>query len=112
MDDIIIFHPLDRGHIEKIVDIQLADVQKRLKEKMITLALDASARDFLIEKGYDKVYGARQMKRTIQKYVEDALAEELLRGTVKEGDDLLLKSAGDKLTFATGAARATSSAPV
>jgi len=108
VDDIIIFHPLDRAHIEKIVDIQLEDVQKRLKDKQITLALDASARDFLIEKGYDKVYGARQMKRSIQKYVEDALAEELLRGNVKEGDSLLLKSVGEKLGFVIGEAKPAS----
>ncbi len=99
VDDIIIFHPLDREHIEKIVDIQLTEVQTRLKEKSITMELEQSARDFLIEKGYDKVYGARQMKRTIQKYVEDAVAEELLRGNVKEKQHLLLKSAGDKLVF-------------
>jgi ATP-dependent Clp protease ATP-binding subunit ClpC len=102
VDDIIVFHPLEKFHIEKIVDIQLEDVQKRLKDKSITLALDPSARDFLIEKGYDKVYGARQMKRTIQKYVEDALAEELLRGNIKEGAVVLLKSAGDKLEFISG----------
>ncbi len=102
VDEIITFHPLDRTHIEKIVDIQLADVQSRLKEKKISLSLNASARDFLIEKGYDKVYGARQMKRTIQRYVEDALAEELLRGNVKEGQDLVLGSAGEKLAFQTG----------
>ncbi len=99
VDDIITFHPLDRKHIEKIVDILLADVQSRLKEKKISLSLDASARDFLIEKGYDKVYGARQMKRTIQKYVEDALAEEMLRGNVKDGKALVLGSAGEKLAF-------------
>lgn len=99
IDDIIIFHPLEKAHIEKIVDIQLSDVQKRLKDKQIHLVLDDAARDFLIEKGYDKVYGARQMKRTIQRYVEDALAEELLRGNVKEGQQVLLKSAGDKLVF-------------
>ncbi|HVZ81819.1 MAG TPA: ATP-dependent Clp protease ATP-binding subunit [bacterium] len=99
VDDIIIFHPLEKTHIEKIVDIQLADVQKRLKDKAITLILDPSAREFLIEKGYDKVYGARQMKRSIQKYVEDALAEELLRGNVKEGSNLTLRSAGEKLDF-------------
>ncbi len=99
VDDIITFHPLERRHLEKIVDIQLEDVEKRLKEKNITLALDESGRDFLIEKGFDKLYGARQMKRTIQRYVEDALAEELLRGTVKEGKRLLLKSAGDHLSF-------------
>ncbi len=112
IDDIIIFHPLDRTHIEKIVDIQLEDVQKRLKDKKITLTLDDSARDFLIEKGYDKVYGARQMKRTIQKYVEDALAEELLRGNVKEGDSVLLKSMGEKLGFATGEAKPASATTV
>ncbi len=99
VDDIITFHPLERSHLEKIVDLQLLDVQKRLKDKNITLELDESGRDFLIEKGYDKVYGARQMKRTIQRYVEDALAEELLRGTVKEGKRLVLKSAGDHLSF-------------
>jgi ATP-dependent Clp protease ATP-binding subunit ClpC len=112
IDDIIIFHPLEKSHIEKIVDIQLSDVQKRLKDRNITLTLDASARDFLIEKGYDKVYGARQMKRTIQNFVEDAVAEELLRGHIKDGQEVLLKSAGDKLIFALDAALpAVSSAP-
>jgi ATP-dependent Clp protease ATP-binding subunit ClpC len=101
VDEIIIFDPLDRPMIEKIVEIQLLDVQKRLTEKKITLTLDQSARDFLVEKGYDKVYGARQMKRTIQRYVEDSLAEELLRGTIKEGQTVLLKSGGDKLVFET-----------
>ncbi len=99
VDEIIIFDPLDRAMIEKIVEIQLSDVQKRLSEKKITLTLDQSAREFLVEKGYDKVYGARQMKRTIQRYVEDSLAEELLRGTIKEGETVLLKSGGDKLVF-------------
>jgi ATP-dependent Clp protease ATP-binding subunit ClpC len=99
IDDIIVFDPLEKAQIEKIVDIQLADVQKRLAEKKITLTLDQSARDFLIEKGYDKIYGARQMKRTIQKYVEDNLAEELLRGTVADGQTVVLKSGGDKLVF-------------
>jgi ATP-dependent Clp protease ATP-binding subunit ClpC len=101
VDEIIVFHPLEKSHIEKIVDIQLADVQTRLKDKQIVLTLDQSARDFLIEKGYDKIYGARQMKRSIQKYVEDDLAEELLRGNIKEGSNLLLKSAGEKLEFLT-----------
>jgi len=99
VDEIIIFDPLDKPMIEKIVEIQLLDVQKRLSEKNITLTLDQSARDFLIEKGYDKIYGARQMKRTIQRYVEDSLAEELLRGSIKDGQTVLLKSGGDKLIF-------------
>jgi ATP-dependent Clp protease ATP-binding subunit ClpC len=112
VDEIITFHPLDRTHIEKIVDIQLDEVRKRLTEKRIQLTLEPSARDFLIEKGYDKVYGARQMKRTIQKYVEDALAEELLRGNVKEGMAVLLQAGGDRLTFAPGAAQPASPATV
>ena len=99
VDEIIIFDPLYKPMIEKIVEIQLLDVQKRLSEKNITLTLDQSARDFLIEKGYDKIYGARQMKRTIQRYVEDSLAEELLRGSIKDGQTVLLKSGGDKLIF-------------
>jgi ATP-dependent Clp protease ATP-binding subunit ClpC len=99
IDEIIVFHPLERTHLEKIVQIQLDDVRKRLKERRITFVLNDSARDFLIEKGFDKAFGARQMKRTIQRYVEDALAEELLRGNVKEGQNLLLQSTGDKLTF-------------
>jgi ATP-dependent Clp protease ATP-binding subunit ClpC len=108
IDDIIIFHPLEKSHIEKIVDIQLSDVQQRLHDKNIVLELEPSARDFLIEKGYDKTYGARQMKRTIQRYVEDAVAEELLRGHVKEGQKVILTSGGDKLVFA---AEASLSAP-
>jgi ATP-dependent Clp protease ATP-binding subunit ClpC len=102
VDEAIIFHALDRTHIEGIVDIQLKDVQARLKEKRIDLVLESPARDFLIEKGYDRTYGARQMKRTIQRYVEDALAEELLRGNLKEGEPVLVKAAGDKLEFVRG----------
>jgi ATP-dependent Clp protease ATP-binding subunit ClpC len=112
VDDIIFFHPLEKAQIEKIVDIQLLEVQNRLAEKKITITLDQSARDFLIEKGYDKVYGARQMKRTIQKYVEDSLAEEILRGHVAEGQTVILKSAGDKLTFDLVATTAASPAAV
>ncbi len=112
IDDIIIFHPLEKSHIEKIVDIQLSDVQKRLQDKNIILELEPSARDFLIDKGYDKMYGARQMKRTIQRYVEDAVAEELLRGHIKDGQKVTLTSGGDKLIFTTDASlTAVSSAP-
>ena len=110
MDDIIVFHPLEKSDIEKIVEIQLDDVRKRLKDKHISLVLDQAAKDFLIEKGYDKLYGARQMKRTIQKYVEDALAEELLRGTIKEGESVTLNSGGDKLIFAPASPSASPAA--
>jgi len=94
VDEVIIFHTLERSHIEKIVDIQLLEVETRLKEKHMTLILEPSARDFLIEKGYDRTYGARQMKRTIQRYIEDSLAEELLKGNFMVGEPILVKAAG------------------
>jgi ATP-dependent Clp protease ATP-binding subunit ClpC len=99
VDEVVIFHPLDRKHIEEIVDIQLKDVQKRLQEKDIVIKLDDSARTFLIDKGYDRVYGARQLRRSIQRYVEDALAEDMLRGNVKDHSELVAHAAGDKLEF-------------
>ena len=99
VDDVVIFHPLERKHIEQIVDIQLNDVLKRLKEKDIVIRLDESARQFLIDKGYDRVYGARQLRRSIQRYVEDAIAEEILKGEVKDHSDLEAHAVGDKLEF-------------
>ncbi len=99
VDEVVIFHPLDRLHIEKIVDIQLKEVEKRLQSKDIAVHLDDSARAFLIEKGYDRIYGARQMRRTIQRFVEDALAEELLKGQLKEHRQVTARAAGDKLEF-------------
>jgi ATP-dependent Clp protease ATP-binding subunit ClpC len=99
VDEVVVFHPLERKDIEKIVDIQLQDVQKRLKEKDIVIHLDESARIFLIEKGYDRVYGARQLRRSIQRYVEDSIAEEILKGEVKDHTDLEAYAVGDKLEF-------------
>jgi ATP-dependent Clp protease ATP-binding subunit ClpC len=102
VDETVIFHALDRSHIETIVDIQMRDVESRLKEKSMELHMEPAARDFLIEKGYDRTYGARQMKRTIQRYVEDAMAEELLKGAIKDGDLVDVRAAGDKLEFTRG----------
>jgi ATP-dependent Clp protease ATP-binding subunit ClpC len=99
VDEIIIFHPLEKGQIEKIIDLLLEDVQMRLKDKKVTLILDATARDFLIEKGYDRVYGARQMKRVIQKYIEDALAEEILKGLIKNDEQIVIYAKNDKFEF-------------
>ncbi|MDP2911296.1 MAG: AAA family ATPase, partial [Candidatus Omnitrophota bacterium] len=78
IDDIIVFHPLTKEHLYKIIEIEMAEVKKRLKEQSIDINLDQSAKDFLIEKGFDPVFGARPLKRTIQRYLEDPMAEEII----------------------------------
>lgn len=99
IDEIIVFHPLDIPEILQIIDILLSDVAKRLADKGISFDLTLEAKNFLAEKGYNPTFGARPLKRAIQKYLEDPLAEEILRGqfagdcdvTVdhKEGEDML-----------------------
>ncbi len=99
VDEIIVFHELQQEHIRSIVDIMLAQVQKRLAERGIHLQADDSARDHLSAAGFDPVYGARPLRRAIQRQVEDALSEEILAGRVAIGD-LVCATAGDgKLIF-------------
>jgi ATP-dependent Clp protease ATP-binding subunit ClpC len=80
LDEVIIFHPLGIPEIEQIVDILMADVKKRLDERGVTFTLHPDARAFLAQKGFDPQFGARPLRRAIQKYLEDPLAEEILRG--------------------------------
>jgi len=84
IDDVIVFRPLERQNLYQIVEIEIGEVQERLAEHQVTLELDASAKDFLIDKGFDPVFGARPLKRTIQRYVEDPLAEEIISGRAQE----------------------------
>src|SRR6202047_2925207 len=86
LDDIIVFHQLTKPDLMKIVDLEVAKVLKRVKAKDVHIELSDSAKEFLIEKGYDPMYGARPMRRAVEKYLEDPLAEELLRGNVKARD--------------------------
>ncbi len=86
LDDIIVFHMLERPDLLQIIDLELAKVLNRLRQKDISLILNDSAREFLIEEGYDPQYGARPMRRAVEKNLEDPLAEHLLRGDIKEGD--------------------------
>lgn len=85
VDDVIVFRSLNVKDLEKIVEIEVKEVQDRLKEKNIEITLDAKAKKFLVDKGFDKVFGARPLKRTIQRYLENPLAEEILSGSVKDG---------------------------
>jgi ATP-dependent Clp protease ATP-binding subunit ClpC len=96
LDDVIVFHPLSRDHIAQIVAILARDVQRRLGEEELTLRLTPAASDFLVEHGYDAHYGARPLKRAIQKYVEDPLSEKILVGDFARGDEIEVDVAPDK----------------
>ena len=85
LDEKIVFHVLEKDDLTKIVDLEIDTVLKRLAEKDILLKLDKKAKDFLIEEGYDPNYGARPMRRTVERHIEDPLAEHLLRGDISPG---------------------------
>jgi len=99
IDDIVIFHRLTEEHIAQIVEIQLNIVRKRLAERKLSLELTDAARSFLARVGYDPVYGARPLKRAIQKYLLDPLALEMLSGKYREGDTVLVDTDTDHLRF-------------
>src|SRR6476620_4515037 len=88
LDDVIVFHPLSQENIAEIVGILLKDVQKRLGDEELTLKLTEAANSFLVKHGYDEKFGARPLKRAIQKYIEDPLSEKILLGEVAKGDEI------------------------
>ncbi len=99
LDEIILFHRLERGHMSGIVEIQLKGLLARLADRKIELALDDKAKVWLAERGYDPVYGARPLKRVIQKSLQDPLAEFLLAGDVKDGETVSVSADEDGLVF-------------
>jgi ATP-dependent Clp protease ATP-binding subunit ClpC len=99
LDDLIVFHTLTKPDLLKIVDLEVSKVTKRVRAKRIEITLDQSAHDFLIEKGYDPTYGARPMRRAVERFLEDPLAEEILRGHIKEGDAVTITAEKTKLVF-------------
>ena len=106
VDDIIVFKPLTQDQLGAIVDIQLARLQRRLDERKIVLEVTEAARKLLIERGWDPVYGARPLKRTIQRIVQDPLAMQLLEGRFSDGDMVVVDAKGGGLTFAKAKSRA------
>ncbi|MBR6174130.1 MAG: AAA family ATPase, partial [Bacteroidales bacterium] len=90
VDDVIYFNSLDKEDIGKIIDIELKKVLQRVKDLSVEISISDKAKDFLVENGWDANYGARPLKRTIQKYVEDVLAEEILNMTLTSGDTVQL----------------------
>ncbi len=100
IDEVTVFHPLDIGHMRQIVDLMLHRVEEQLKEKAVSLKVDDEAKEFLIQQGFDPNYGARPLRRAIQRFVEDALAEEVLRGHFASGGTVRVKKAeGPLLIF-------------
>ena len=99
VDEIILFHRLKRSEMGRIVDIQMKRLQKLLEERKITVTLEPAAREWLADKGYDPAYGARPLKRVIQKSVQDPLAELILSGQVKDGDKVAVSAGKQGLTF-------------
>jgi len=99
IDEIIIFHRLRRDEIGRIVDLQMQRIRKLLAERKINVVLEPSAREWLADKGWDPAYGARPLKRVIQKEVQDPLAERILSGRVKDGDTVVISATPRGLTF-------------
>ena len=99
VDEIILFHRLQKSEMGRIVEIQFGRLQKLLEERKIVLTLDAAARDWLAAKGWDPAYGARPLKRVIQRNVQDPLAEMILAGDVRDGDHVAISAEGNVLTF-------------
>jgi ATP-dependent Clp protease ATP-binding subunit ClpB len=104
IDEIVTFQTLGPEQIHKIVDIQLGDLRKRLADRKIAISLSDSARDRLAEQGYDPVFGARPLKRAIQRMVENPLAVEVLAGRFSEGDHIVVDSDGETFQFGKQAA--------
>lgn len=99
IDEIIVFHPLSREHLQKIIGIEVGNVKKRLSEKKLDIELTKRAEEFLIDKGFDKIFGARPLKRTIQRHLEDPLAEEIIAGTLKNIKKIKVDLERDHLKF-------------
>ena len=101
VDDVIVFNALERADIHKIIDIELVKLYARINELEYNLKLSEKAKDFIADKGFDKKYGARPLKRAIQKYIEDALAEQIVSGKVTPGDEVSmdLNKEGDELVI-------------
>jgi ATP-dependent Clp protease ATP-binding subunit ClpB len=106
VDEVILFHRLRRKDMGQIVEIQLKRLEKLLSDRKITLDLDETAINWLADKGYDPAYGARPLKRVMQKELQDPLAEKILLGEIKDGSTVVITAGSDRLNFRTRAGTA------
>ena len=104
LDDLIVFRPLSKDDLMIILDLETDKVIERLKSKNIELVFDDKAREFLVGKGYDPEYGARPMRRAVERYLEDPLAEEILKSNIHDGEPVQVSAEEEKLTFTQKAA--------
>ena len=107
IDEVVYFRSLEKSHIKEIIEILVDDIAKRLADKGISFTLDEPAKDFLVEKGYERQYGARPLKRALRKYLEDPLSEEILGGQYAGDCDLIIGVGNDCLTFDFDASKPT-----
>jgi ATP-dependent Clp protease ATP-binding subunit ClpC len=113
VDETLVFRQLGKAEIALIIDIQLIELNDRMKERGLSISLTQGARELLADKGYDPVYNARFMNQTIQRMIEDPLAEELLKGKFRDGDEIKIGKKGEELTFIkTGTSDSSDKAPV
>jgi ATP-dependent Clp protease ATP-binding subunit ClpC len=110
LDDVIVFRSFTKPDLIQILSLEAEKVLERLRHKNLQITLDEKAKDFLVEKGYDPQYGARPMRRAVERFLEDPLAEEILKGNLREGDPITVTAGKDKLEFTQNAAAASEGA--
>ncbi|MGB5945494.1 MAG: ATP-dependent Clp protease ATP-binding subunit ClpC, partial [Paenisporosarcina sp.] len=103
VDEMIVFHSLEKEHLKEIVTLMTATLTKRLKEQEIELELTEAAQEKIAKEGYDPEYGARPLRRALQKHIEDRLSEELLKGTVLTGNNIVFDVENDEFVIRTEA---------
>ena len=99
LDDMLVFRSLTKPDLIQILDLEISKVMQRLKARNIILQLDEKAKDFLVGRGYDPQYGARPMRRSVEQFLEDPLAEEILKDSCHEGEPILVSADNDHLVF-------------
>jgi len=110
IDDLIVFHQLEREHIRQIVDLSLDDLNERLAEQNLTIQVTDAVKDKLAADGYDPIYGARPLRRTMESQLENILAQQLIKGDIKKGDHILVSLQDN--TIVTAVALASQTVPV
>jgi len=100
IDEVAVFKSLERSHILKIIDIAMKEMMESVEDRKIMVTLSPNAKEFLADKGFDPIYGARQVKRVLRKYIEDPIAEEILKGRFNDGSHIQVRKRGDELEFA------------
>ncbi|MFC1921339.1 ATP-dependent Clp protease ATP-binding subunit [Chloroflexota bacterium] len=109
LDDIIVFHELNEEQLRSIVDLLVKDLEERLAERKLKLEITDAAKSWIAKTGFDPVYGARPLRRAVERYIENPLSTKVLKGEFKEGDSIVVDAVDDELTFTSGVAQAAAS---